>query len=151
MSENTRPTVYYSRACVTKYLGPTYHRGARVKATHVNTRKSVTIPWSYKCDALTEHAQAAAQLLETSDLIACSIDGGGYVFFPNSEPLALGEPVRLVNPPKPSIKSGSHFSATRNYGGVVVASKLAVGEEKYRVRFPDGNHKWVLREGLERH
>ncbi len=67
-------------ACETKYLGPTDSRGARVKATHFNTRRTITRPWDHGLDANPNHAIVAAELLGSTDLLCCSVDGGGWVW-----------------------------------------------------------------------
>lgn len=41
----------FTRACETRYLGLTDHRGARVKATHLTTLTSVTISWDHALDS----------------------------------------------------------------------------------------------------
>lgn len=68
------------RVCETKYLGPTAHRGGRVRARHVTTRKSVTIPWDHALDAFENHAEAAERMLGTRPQWSASVDGGGYLF-----------------------------------------------------------------------
>jgi hypothetical protein len=68
------------RICTTKYFGPTETRGSRVKATHVTTRKSVTLPWDHALDSHDNHATAAAAVLGREPEFSSSIDGGGYVF-----------------------------------------------------------------------
>jgi hypothetical protein len=50
------------QAITTKYLGPTNHRGSRIKAT--SYRGSLTIPWDAALDTADNHtaaARAAAQ------------------------------------------------------------------------------------------
>jgi hypothetical protein len=49
------------QAIVTKYLGPTNTRGARVKATA--QRGSVTVPWDYALDAPGNHRVACMAAL----------------------------------------------------------------------------------------
>lgn len=67
---------------VTRYLGPTNHRGSRVKATHKRdsevTWRAVT-DWDYSLDSTANHQLAAEQLLSkwvTSDDLA--IVGRGH-------------------------------------------------------------------------
>ena len=48
------------QAIATKYLGPTNHRGARVKAT--SQAGSVTMPWDDALDVDANHARAAEAL-----------------------------------------------------------------------------------------
>lgn len=66
--------------CSTRYFGPTDHKGSRVKATHVNTRASKTVPWDHALDAHENHARAAALLLGSMPTFYSSVDGGGYIF-----------------------------------------------------------------------
>lgn len=60
------------QAIVTKYSGPTNHRGARIKATA--QAGSITAPWDYALDTSANHRAAALALankfnwLEYSDL-----------------------------------------------------------------------------------
>jgi len=77
----------------TKFLGPTNHRGARIKATAMDTfiaerPVSVTIPYDYGVNAETLHRNAAEKLLprvvndpEEISLIPGGCDRG-YVFVP---------------------------------------------------------------------
>ncbi len=78
---------------VTKYLGPTTYRGARVKASHRRDAEvtwSITIPWSYKLSALENHKEAADCLLDKWDLIGDFVivnqgyDHNHYYFFADS-------------------------------------------------------------------
>jgi acetolactate synthase regulatory subunit len=51
---------------VTRYLGPTDHRGSRIKATHKRdseTTEQITISWDYKLNSQANHQAAAEQLL----------------------------------------------------------------------------------------
>ena len=51
---------------VTRYLGPTDHRGSRIKATHKRDSEitwQATISWDYSLDATANHQAAAEQLL----------------------------------------------------------------------------------------
>ena len=81
-------------AIQTKFLGPTDHRGARIKATAMDrtcsdgVKKSVTIPYDYGATTEARHRQAAELLLpqvvnhvEDVELI----EGGwerGYIYIP---------------------------------------------------------------------
>lgn len=93
----TKPSTNTSEprpACMTRFLGPTDHRGSRVKATHVNTRRSVTLAWDHAVGPQENHERAARAVLRTTlypapartaapyagPLHYCSVDGGGYVF-----------------------------------------------------------------------
>lgn len=51
---------------VTRYLGPTDHRGSRIKATHKRDSEitwQTTVSWDYSLDAEANHQTAAEQLL----------------------------------------------------------------------------------------
>jgi hypothetical protein len=72
--------VEYRRACETHFLGPTDHRPSRVVATHLATRKRIVVSWDHALGILENHAAAAAKVLGTDDLLACSLDGAGFVF-----------------------------------------------------------------------
>ncbi len=53
------------RAIVTKFLGPTNHRGSRVKATLSGEKSvSVTMPWCSGLNSDRNHAHAAEKLAE---------------------------------------------------------------------------------------
>ena len=58
---------------ITRYLGPTNHRGSRVKATHQRDSEvtwQATLGWDYSLDSTANHQLAAEQLLSkwvTSD------------------------------------------------------------------------------------
>lgn len=75
-------------ACETRFLGPTDHKGARVKATHLNTKASIVIPWDHAKGPDENHEAAAVALFlrersypePSSKLYRCSIDGGGWVW-----------------------------------------------------------------------
>ena len=86
-------------AVETKHLGPTNHRGDRIKATVMQGRPSdgkretLTVPYEYGKDTEEQHKAAAVKLLdsiylmgdkefaETFDMEAGSTDRG-YVFVP---------------------------------------------------------------------
>lgn len=53
-------TMSYSQAIQTKYLGPTNHRGSRVKASCA--AGSVTVPWDHALNTENNHAAACAAL-----------------------------------------------------------------------------------------
>jgi hypothetical protein len=73
----------------TKFLGPTNHRGSRIKAETLSG-KSVTIPWNYGLNIDGNHRAAATACLDahaddafSRDRYSCYWDeGGGAVFFP---------------------------------------------------------------------
>lgn len=69
-----------ARMCETKFLGPTDHRGERVKARHVNTGRSVTVPWDHELDTETNHLRAARELLSEEPTFRCATEGGGFFF-----------------------------------------------------------------------
>ncbi len=74
------------QAIVTKFLGPTNHRGSRVKATA--DAGSVTVEWSHTIDAEANHKTAALALASRygwpPNMIGGGLPGGGYVFvYPN--------------------------------------------------------------------
>ena len=53
------------QAIVTKYSGPTNHRGARIKATaHTGQGGSITVPWDYALDDSANHRGAAIALAD---------------------------------------------------------------------------------------
>jgi len=49
---------------ITKYLGPTNHRGSRYKATHTGNYTSVTLDADYSMTAEANHVEAASALAE---------------------------------------------------------------------------------------
>lgn len=53
------------QAIVTKYLCPTNHRGARIKATA--QAGSITVPWAYELDVAENHINAAKMLRSKLD------------------------------------------------------------------------------------
>jgi hypothetical protein len=71
------------QAIITKYLGPTNHRGSRVKATC--DAKSITLPWRSELNSESNHFRAASELQrllgweKQNVLIGGSIQNG-YVF-----------------------------------------------------------------------
>lgn len=77
------------QAITTRYLGPTNHRGARVKATC--QAGSITIPWDHAWNADKNHAMACAALQaklgwREKRIGGALPDGRGYAFV-----VALGE------------------------------------------------------------
>jgi hypothetical protein len=48
----------------TKYLGPTNHRGSRVKATHTGDYTSVTLSYDYALNSEGNHIAAAKSLAD---------------------------------------------------------------------------------------
>lgn len=73
------------QAIVTKYLGPTDHRGSRVSARAAAGR--FTIPWDSALDTPANHRKAARGLadrfgwLDLNDLVGGSLpDSSGYAF-----------------------------------------------------------------------
>jgi hypothetical protein len=70
------------QAIVTKFHGPTNHRGARVKATA--DAGSVTVSWDYALGIAENHLAAAVALANKhgwpTNLVGGSLPGSGYVF-----------------------------------------------------------------------
>ena|SRR5271166_4974029 len=65
LESNYSKTLYYSKGCEmqaiqTTFLGPTDHRGPRVKARC--NAGSITIAWDSRADVFANHAAAARQL-----------------------------------------------------------------------------------------
>lgn len=59
------PTIAnYQTFIRTKWIGQTNHKPSRVKATSLNTAKSVIVSWNHDFDAVTNHLAAAAKLYE---------------------------------------------------------------------------------------
>ena len=73
-------TITYTKGCTTKFLGPTDHRGSRVKATHLTTGKSLTRAWDHAIDSDKNHDTAAMALLNEGNLLRTAVDGGGFVY-----------------------------------------------------------------------
>lgn len=51
----------------TKYIGPTDHKGSRIKATvsgFSDKNQAITLPWDYELDVVPNHLAAAKALLE---------------------------------------------------------------------------------------
>lgn len=71
------------QAIVTKYLGPTNHKGARVKASA--QAGSVTIPWDHALDVEANHTAAARYYLDkhnwSDEIVGGAMpDDTGYCF-----------------------------------------------------------------------
>lgn len=59
------PTIAnYQTFIRTKWIGQTNHKPSRVKATSLNTGKSVIVSWNHDFDAVTNHLAAATKLYE---------------------------------------------------------------------------------------
>jgi hypothetical protein len=76
-------TNFCRQAIVPRYIAPTNHRGARVKATC--NAGSVTIPYPYELSGAEPHAVAVRALLEKLQWSGAWVAGGmpngaGYVF-----------------------------------------------------------------------
>jgi len=74
------------QAIVTKFHGPTNHRGARVKAAAA--AGSVTVSWDYALGIEENHRAAAKALAQKYgwplDMAGGGLPGSGYVFvYPN--------------------------------------------------------------------
>jgi hypothetical protein len=48
----------------TRYRGPTDTRASRVYATHLTTKRRVSVPWDHALDSLDNHLTAARKLLD---------------------------------------------------------------------------------------
>ena len=72
---------------ITKYLGPTNTRGARIKATASGSGKSVTISYPHELEGKAAHWEAARQLISkfgwTWTYHGGALKTGGYVFAPD--------------------------------------------------------------------
>ena len=71
------------QAIETKYLGPTNHRGARIKATCQATK--VTVSWDWSCSVDRSHDEAAKDLIVKMGWFGAwvrgaSADGKGNVY-----------------------------------------------------------------------
>jgi len=71
-----------------KYLGPTDTRGARFKATHPGSSKSVTLPYDYALSMAENEWRAAKELItelgwheNVSQWVSGTINGRGDVVF----------------------------------------------------------------------
>ena len=75
------------QAIVTRYLGPTNHRGARIKATC--NACGVTIPYPYELSGAAVHRAAADALMLKmgwqATLYCGGLPNGGYAFVQVSE------------------------------------------------------------------
>ena len=72
----------------TKYLGPTNHRGPRVKATHTGDYTSVTLSYDYALNSEGNHLAAAKALTEKLGWEGDYIGGhtGEGMVFVNADP-----------------------------------------------------------------
>lgn len=70
------------QAIVTRFLGPTNHRGARVKATA--DAGTVTVSWDYALGISENHERAAFALADklgwTGNWVGGGLPGKGYAF-----------------------------------------------------------------------
>jgi hypothetical protein len=78
---------------ITRYLGPTDHRGSRIKATHKRdseTTEQITISWDYNLDSQANHQAAAKQLLSqwgynnNLRIVGCGWDHDSYYWLTSS-------------------------------------------------------------------
>lgn len=80
------------QAISTKYLGPTYTRGGRIKA-YTESGHSLTIGYPHELDTREAHASAAVALCKSLGWDGTLISGGtadGYVFvFASSDHYAI--------------------------------------------------------------
>lgn len=85
------------QAIVTKYIGPTNHRGSRIKA--VAAAGSVTVPYEYGMDTQGAHRVAAAALCEKLDWefdhVAGDLPDGSTAWVKNTR-LSLSQRVQLI-------------------------------------------------------
>lgn len=82
------------QAIVTKYLGPTNHRGSRVKATA--QAGSITVSWDHALSVEDNHKAAARALVTRWGWDGdwhggATPDGGGYVFVRHCEGSSISE------------------------------------------------------------
>lgn len=87
-------TIKTVRMCETKYLGPTDHRGARVRAKHLTTGRTVTLAWDHALDAFDNHCAAAVSLFGRLPEFSTSVDGGGFIF--GEDPARAYAPLAVV-------------------------------------------------------
>lgn len=84
------------RGCLTKYLGPTNTKSARVKATHLATRRSVTLSYDYGLEAFENHALAAHTLFarenEWGRYHHASVETGWVFLLEPHDPSTSGNP-----------------------------------------------------------
>lgn len=70
------------QAIVTKYIGPTNYRGARIKATA--SAGSITVPYAYELEIQAAHRAAARALADkfgwAGDMVGGGLAQGGYCF-----------------------------------------------------------------------
>jgi len=71
-SKNGRFQLSHHGIIVTRFLGPTNHRGSRVKATS-GSGKSLTREWNREVDSPENHACVAATL--AADILGTTTDG----------------------------------------------------------------------------
>jgi len=68
-----QPTEFHGRVgIVTKYHGPTNHRGARISARrsdHTAGDKSVTVNWDYSLSSIDNYARAALGLVRAYESV----------------------------------------------------------------------------------
>ena len=72
-----------TQAIFTRYLGPTNHRGTRVKASCAGSTDTVTLAWDYALNDATNHKLAAFDLIRRMDWAGTWVGGStvdGYAF-----------------------------------------------------------------------
>lgn len=94
------------QAIITKYLGATNYRGARVKATAAG-RATITIPWDDALDVDPNHAAAARALALRMGWLGVWVVGGANVgnVYVNIGPIAASIPsatLAFVVEPEPA-------------------------------------------------
>lgn len=68
------------RMCKTVYYGPTDHHGSRIRATHMTTKKTATVPYDPALGQEDNHIAAAVKVLGGHPEFGTCVDGGGYIF-----------------------------------------------------------------------
>jgi len=85
----------------TKYLGPTNHRGSRVKAVTSYGETSVTMSWNHALDSFDNHKAAALALISKLDWGGERYYAGGsntgYVFVADYESASFVNPNATEN------------------------------------------------------
>lgn len=63
----------HAGVCITRYHGPTDHRGSRISARHVTTGRKVTLPWDHAIGASENHERAARELFSFDGAPFCGV------------------------------------------------------------------------------
>ena len=90
------------QAIINKYLGPTNHRGSRIKATCYSG--TITIGFDHELSGEAAHKKAAMALIErlkwsapSGLTVGATPSGNGYVFIPSSMTNALAACTEVLN------------------------------------------------------